>query len=153
MFVSDTAVSRKRQGNRDAAVASSSGTSLPSMKPRTGFEPVVSPREPPSVATFPPSVLPAPPVVFDWMRAFALAFRSVAPEPVPPVLPPSVLPPSVTDPVDLTSEVSEVESVTPVQSPVRESGFRVPPVSSLFVSPPHATPSAPLGVDSPRCSG
>ena len=159
--VSDTSASLKRHVSRDAAVASPSDPSISPKRQRTGSEPVIPPRDPSSGITFPPSAPPAPPEVWDWMRAFALAFHSVTPVPVPPVPPvPPTLPSSSrpssfhprcfppfdsgsSDPVVLTAEVSGAESVSPSQSPVRESGVCAHPVSSLFVSPPHSPSRAP----------
>ena len=165
--VSDTAASLKRHVSWDAAVASPSDPSISPKRQRTGSEPVIHPRVLSSGITFPPSTPPAPPEVWDWMRAFASAFHSVTPVPVPPVPPVSVPPvpptlpsssrpssfhpssfhppsiPVLPDPVVSTAEVSGAESVSPSQSPERVSGVCAHPVSSLFVSPPHSPSHVP----------
>ncbi|XP_030835005.1 verprolin-like [Strongylocentrotus purpuratus] len=149
--VSVTATSRKRRGIRDAVAGSSSDFVYPSKKPRSDVtEPFAAPRGPPLVATLPPSVPPPPPEFSDWMRAFADALCSSMPESAPPVLPTSVSDPIA---VDLISELSEDASISPEQSPVRVSSCRIPPGSSLFASPPHASLGAPIGGDRPCLSG
>ena len=123
---------------------------------RTVSEPVIPPRGSSSGISFPPSAPPAPPEVWDWMRAFALAFLSVSPVPVfsgssdssffvllriSSSFTPSI--PVLSDPVFLAAEVSGAESVSPSLAPERVSGVCVHPVSSLFVSPPHSPFRAP----------
>ena len=114
-------------------------------------EPVIPPRGTSSGISFSPSAPPFLPEVWDWMRAFALAFLSVSRVPV------------FSGSFDssffvflrislfrfrffqirffLAAEVSGAESSS--LAPERVSGVCVHPVSSLFVSPPHSTFRAP----------
>ena len=114
-------------------------------------EPVIPPRGTSSGISFSPSAPPFLPEVWDWMRAFALAFLSVSRVPVffrflrlfllrfSSNFPLSI--PVLSDPVFLAAEVSGAESSS--LAPERVSGVCVHPVSSLFVSPPHSTFRAP----------